>query len=146
MVPVFEHVGHLNLRPPHPVQSQHPAEFSTTSVWKRTLRTSSNAAEKAENASCTTLSTVSDLMMCWNARSFRSCSPSSAGPSPAADQSDMTVTKDVHSLSARRYTDFAEGGRDRPGLVRSHSAIHSLRDLGSITIDVVAAAASDGCC
>ena len=35
-----------------------------------------------------------------------------------------------HSLSARRYTLFADGGRGRPGFARSQSVIHSRRDRG----------------
>ena len=34
----------------------------------------------------------------------------------------------MYSLSARRYTDFALGGRGRSGLLRSQSAIQSLRE------------------
>ena len=38
--------------------------------------------------------------------------------------------KSHYSLSASRYTDLAEGGCGRPGLLRSHSANHSLRERG----------------
>ncbi len=58
------------------------------------MRTSSKAAEKAENASCMTLSTVSDLTMCWNARSFNSCSSSSARRHAKVSQSHIEARQD----------------------------------------------------
>ena len=76
--PVLEHVVHLDLHHHTTAAISNLGELGQWEGRGRTLRTSSNATEKAENASCTTLSTVSDLTMCWNARSFRSCSSSSA--------------------------------------------------------------------
>lgn len=49
-------------------------------------------------------------------------------------------------LSARRYTDFAEGGRGRPGLLRSQSATQSLRVRGPAMVEVDDATVSEGCC
>ena len=50
-----------------------------------------------------------------------------------------------YSLSARRYTDFALGGRGRSGLLRSQSAIQSLRERAANASADDAEAENDDC-
>lgn len=108
--PVVEEEAHLDLATrAHTRQRASASAREKRQQGRRTLRTSSNAAEKSEKTSYATLSTVSDLMMCWNARSLSSCRSSSERQQQGQHyyqcyraRETRTVSKAIDSLRGAR--------------------------------------------